>query len=172
MKKVTSLKIGALALCLLGAPHMSAAAPAATAVSKLATKVAKAELHKFFATPKGIATLSFMLSLYIFFSREPDNAPNRYDLEKFKTNPLDLMNYYYFYWDGIWGNRRQSSSARIGADGKLELKPGAPARGLGGMISEMVRPLESTFNFIDSTERVAMTILAGMIAWGVAEDIV
>lgn len=177
MKNSTSLKTCLMALCLLTVHGMSANAAAlidqagkeALTKSGVIAKIAEFELKNLVTTPEGIATSAFMISLFIFFSREADNKPNRYNLEELKANPTfrNIFKFvYYFYLDGILGHKRQSSSSKIGDDGKtVVVKPGVPPRGLLGHAAEITKPLGETLGFVKSSGEFIRDCILGLVAW-------
>jgi hypothetical protein len=165
--KNSTLKICAMALCLLATQSMSA--DAALTKSSVLANIAKFELKNLVTTPEGLATSAFAISLFIFFSREADGAANRYNIEDVKENPTfkNIFKFvYYFLLDGVIGHQRKSSSIKVDADGKtIEARPGFPPRGLYGHISDMLKPLGQTLGFVKDTGDFVAKCLAGIVAW-------
>jgi hypothetical protein len=168
MKNSTSLKVCAMALCLLVTQSMSATDIPLTKSSVLAN-LAKFELKNLVTTPQGLASSAFAISLFIFFSREPDGAPNRYNIEDVKQNPTFKTIFkfvYYFLLDGVIGHQRKSSSIKVDADGKtIEARPGHAPRGLYGNIADVLKPLGQTLGFVKDTGEFVAKCLAGVVAW-------
>ena len=172
MKNTLSLKTCLMALCFFAAQEMSANAAISKELftrSNILEKITAAELSEFIKTPTGIATAAFAISVLIFNMREPDGKPNRYNLEELKANPSfkNIFKFvYYFLLDGVIGNKRQSSSAKIGDDGKtVVLKQGYPARGFYGQVSELIKPISETLGFIPATGKFISDCVFGLIAW-------
>jgi|GEM_PF-3234406 hypothetical protein len=176
MKNSISLKTCLMALCLLTVHGMSANAALIDQASKevftrsgVLAKFAQFELKNLVTTPEGIATSAFMMSLFIFFSREADNKPNRYNLEELKANPTfrNIFKFsYYFYLDGVIGHKRQSSSSKIGEDGKtIVVKPGIPPRGFLGHVAELTKPVSETLGFVKSSGEFIRDCIFGLVAW-------
>jgi hypothetical protein len=180
MKKLTSIKMCVITACLLLAPRASAdasvaAGTAAATRSGLVAKIFNHTISKQLTTPAGITGLALMVSLFMHFSREPDTAPNRYDLEELKANPTfkNFMKFAYYFWlDGICGHPRKSSSLKVDADGKtIEARPGVPARGLFGQVSDLVKPVGQTLAFIIASGTFAAEGLKGLLAWEFVESV-
>lgn len=169
MKKTTSLKLCVVASCLLLSPMISADALTKSGVKKLVNRKFLTQLT---TTPTGISTLAFMASLFYFFSRDPNNQPDRYTLsvDAFKANPLG--NAYYFVLDGIIGNAKKSATIKADKDGNIEVKIGAPARGFYGKVSETIKPLLQTLGFLGDCAKLTETCALGLLAWGVTEEII
>lgn len=173
MKNSTSLKACLMALCLLTVHGMSAAtaetAAEAFTRSGVIAKLAKFEFKNLVTTPEGLATSAFMISLFIFFSREPDTKPNRYNIEEVKANPTfqNIFKFVYYYLlDGVIGHKRQSSSSKIGEDGKtVVVKPGVPARGIYGQAAELAKPIADTLGFVKSSGEFLRDCILGLLAW-------
>ncbi len=173
--KNSTLKTCLMALCLFTAHSMSADAVTDTLKKELSTrsgilaKLAKFELKNLVTTPEGLATTAFMVSLFIFFSREADTKPNRYDIEEVKANPTfqNIFKFVYYYLlDGVIGHKRQSSSSKIGEDGKtIVVKPGVPARGFYGQISELAKPVADTLGFVKTSGDFFFSCITGILAW-------
>ncbi len=146
MKTSTSLKGLIIASCLL-VPAMPARAMAASnaGASVITSHVVPAL--------KGTAAAALFASLFRFFSRNPDNKPNRYDIEKIKNLDISYIcsNFINIYDDGVIGHGEKKGSIGVGArdDGSvLELvvfKEKVEARGFGGWCSQMAKPLTQTF---------------------------
>lgn len=149
MKTSTSLKGLIIASCLL-VPAMPARAMAASnaGASVITSHVVPAL--------KGTAAAALFASLFRFFSRNPDNKPNRYDIEKIKNLDISYIcsNFINIYDDGVIGHGEKKGSIGVGArdDGSgLELvvfKEKVEARGFGGWCSQMAKPLGSTLLFL------------------------
>src|SRR5579862_970107 len=103
--KNSTLKICAMALCLLATQSMSASAPVAKGIVGAAiSDLVQTELSSLVTTPEGLAITALITSILIFNLREPDHKANRYNLEELKANPTfkNIFKFvYYFYLDGI-----------------------------------------------------------------------
>lgn len=169
MKNITSLKLCVLASCLLLSPIISADALTKSGVKRLANRKFLTQLT---TTPTGLSSLAFLASLFYFFSRDPNNQPDRYTLsvDAFASNPLE--NSYYFLLDGVIGNAKKSATIKADKDGNIEVKHGAPARGLYGKISETLKPILQTLGFVENCAKFTESCVLGLLAWGIAEEVI
>lgn len=167
MKKLTTIKA-----CVLASYLLSSVVPA-YAAGEVTTPGAVKGLFEFTkdlsSTAKMSATALLAASLYMFFSRKPDNAPDRYDIEKLKAFDFDLENLQYFFVDGLVGHAKESDKVKTNEKGELEVKQGAKERGLGGMVSEMIKPLVKTAAFMLAVKLFLYNekdgIMPGYAAW-------
>jgi hypothetical protein len=155
---------------------MSADAPVAKGVVSAAILgLVKTELSSLVTTPEGLAITALMISILIFNLREPDHKANRYNLEDLKANPTfqNIFKFvYYFYLDGLIGHKRITSSAKVGDDGKtIVVKPGVPARGLLGAISDITKPVADTLAFAALSGAFLKTGGEGLLEWIAAQKV-
>lgn len=171
MKNSTSLTICAMVLCLFTTHSMSAGAIEKEVFtrSSVLAKIAEFELKNLVTTPQGIATSAFAISLFIFFSREADNKPNRYNVEELKADPTfkNIFKFVYYYLlDGVIGHARKSSSIKVDADGKtIEAKPGVQPRGLYGNMADILKPITQTLGFVQDAGEFVTKCITGIAAW-------
>lgn len=172
MKHSTSLILCALALCFFATSSMSASDAKKVTLNQAVEKLSNVKFTSLVTSPKGVATTATMIALFIFFSRKPDTAPDRYDIEAVKADPSfqNILEFVYYYiLDGVIGHQSQSSSAKMGEDGKtVVIKPGIPARGGLGYLSEIAKPLASTLGFIASISTFIDASADGINIWATA----
>jgi len=173
MKNSTSFKMCLIALCVFMSANMSAGAEQAVkqafTKSGITANVTNYNWSQLITTPKGLATTAFLLSLFIFFAREADHTPDRYDLEELKADPSfkNIFKFvYYFLLDGVIGHVRKPSSLKVDEDGKtIQARPGVPSRGFYGKISDIIKPLGQTLGFVLATGKFAKEGIDGLFAW-------
>ena len=90
-------------------------------------------------------------SIFRFFSRKPDNKPNRYNIEELLAGQNVANNLYYLYDDGLIGHQKESSVLKANPenDNKLEFTESVPARGLFGNAISYAKPIAIAYCFME-----------------------
>ena len=110
---------------------------------------------------RGAALAAILVTVGKFCFTEPTNEDYRFDVDLFMSNPRAWLKTitkknaaeqaYYVWADGIAGHAKKDAYAKAGKEGSKITFSGTekiPAKGVGGFISEAVKPVENVFGFI------------------------
>lgn len=166
MKNSTSMKA-----CVLASYLLSSVVPMHAVVDAgTITSAANSVVSSISRTSKLAATAFLAASVYAFYSRKPDNNPDRYNLDELYAGNFDFDNLKYFYIDGIVGHPKESDKVKTDDNGNILVNKGAKERGFGGFLSEAVKPLAKTIAFAAIITSFLPTAQKGISNWEAAAD--